>query len=241
MEAQSPQTMKPWLIRFGWAGVILLCLIGAGASLAPYLLPHDVHLTLARILYGDYTPQIARLAELGVTDFLHRSLGALYFVIAPLQFVKRFRSSYPAWHRWSGRLFLVLSVIAGTTGMIFTWTRGFSGFASSLPITFLFIYILYSGWRAYQHARQREFAAHREWMIHCFAGGSSIATIRVFYLLFLYTTDLSAEMNIVTTFWLGPLFNFAVAAWWIQYTRPASRRAPARARTIDAGEPTAKI
>lgn len=199
----------------------LMCLIGIGSSLAPYLLSHELHMQAAAILYGDYSPQINRLARFTVADFIHRAFGALYFIIAPLQFVRRLRVRYPAWHRWSGRLFLLLSALAVASGLYFTMRAAFVGLASSIPISLVALYIAITGALAYRAARARRFAQHREWMLRCFAGGLMIATIRMYFLFFLYATSLSAELNLVTCFWLGPLTNYAVVELWIRYTRPA--------------------
>lgn len=199
----------------------LMCLIGIGASLAPFLLSHELHMMAAAILYGDYTPQINRLAQYTVADFIHRAFGALYFAIAPLQFVRKLRGRYPQWHRWNGRLFLLLSALAVASGVYFTLKAAFVGLASSIPIFLIALYIAFAGVQAYRAALARRFAEHREWMLRCFAGGLMIVTIRMYYLFFLYATSLTAELNLLTCFWLGPLTNYAVAELWIRYTRPS--------------------
>ncbi len=206
--------------------IVLMCLIGIGSSLAPYLLSHELHMQAAALLYGDYTPQIDRLAQHVVADFIHRVFGAIYFMIGPLQFVRRLRARQPVLHRWNGRLFLLLSALAVGSGLYFTVRAGFVGLASSIPIFLMGAYISVSGILAYRAVRARRFAAHREWMLRCFAGGLMIVAIRMYSLMFLYASTLSAELNLVTSFWLGPLTTYAVAELWIRYTRPAPAQHP---------------
>src|SRR6266567_2802854 len=43
--------------------------------------------------------------------------GMLFMVLGPLQFVRRIRSSYPWLHRWTGRAFLIASLIVGCSAL----------------------------------------------------------------------------------------------------------------------------
>ncbi len=219
----SLKATRRLLERYGFAWICFLCLVGISSAVPPLVLPHELHLRIARIFYGDYTPQLDRLAELTVTNFTHRFFGTIYFVIAPLQFVRSLRGRLPTLHRWCGRLFLVVMVIVTVGGVVFALRASFVGMASALPSLLLAPYIFFSGYRAYTTARVRRFAEHREWMIRCFAGGLSIATIRLWFLLLRFTTDWSIEVVVASTFWLGPLTNLLCAEQWIRWTAPRPR------------------
>ena len=60
---------------------------------------------------------------------------------------------------------------------------------------------------------------HREWVIRGFAIGIGVSTIRVFYDVFLFLSDISAYENIGISFWLGWSVSLLVAEIWIGITR----------------------
>ena len=72
---------------------------------------------------------------------------------------------------------------------------------------------------AIRHILRKEVRQHREWMIRTFVLALSVATQRVFLILFSLLTGLSLEEVFGTSFWLGIGVNLVVAEVWINYTR----------------------
>src|SRR4051794_22117475 len=93
-----------WPIRGLWIVVIVLALIGIIA-------------TIARL--SDLSRGVGPSADSIDSGYaLHKELtqlhvipGALFMILGPLQFVRRIRTRYPTFHRWSGRVFVAASTI----------------------------------------------------------------------------------------------------------------------------------
>ena len=198
----------------------VLVVVGVLAALARYLLPHELHLAIATPLYGSYAPeQLPVLAAHPVSEALHRLGGALYMILGVLQLDARLRARRPAVHRWAGRLFLLLSVAAGGSGiymgLAFPYQPG-----ETIPSTLAGGLMILFAIKAYVHVRRREIAAHREWILRSFSLGLGIATIRVLAVIVLNTTSLTTREIIAPTFWVGWGVTLLGAELWIRATRP---------------------
>jgi hypothetical protein len=104
--------------RILWGVVILLALIGIAVVVRRTV-------ALVPILVNGYTPpapasnpvvaQFAALDDLfahyPVLTLIHIIPGALFMVLGPLQFSPTIRARYLQWHRWSGRVYLICSLI----------------------------------------------------------------------------------------------------------------------------------
>lgn len=80
--------------------------------------------------------------------------------------------------------------------------------------------------KAFWHIRQRQVAAHREWMLRTFSIGLAVATIRPIVGLFYATsglTGLTPNEFFGTAFWLGFVLHLLAAESWINLTRPTQR------------------
>jgi H+/Cl- antiporter ClcA len=81
--------------------------------------------------------------------------------------------------------------------------------------------------RALWHARHREFAQHREWMIRGYAVGLAVATIRPIMGAFFAAAVLRGRVPqpsqfFGTAFWIGFSVQTIVAELWIRSTRTAA-------------------
>lgn len=135
--------------------------------------------------------------------WLHAVPGSLWCVLIPLQYVRRLRAKYPAVHRWSGRLTILLSFVLSTTGLLMsprkliythpnTWHihrlrlgPGKSGVTVLVWPTFEALSFLIGGLLAYTayntlyYARRRDYAKHRVWAEMCTLVGQVVPLQRV--------------------------------------------------------------
>lgn len=106
----------------------------------------------------------------GNVAFLAHALGAgLVALCGALQLVTAVRRRAPRFHRWNGRLFLMTVVALTVSGFYLEWVRDdpprqLGDWATSLNG----ILILGFAALAYRAARERRFAAHRQWALRLF-------------------------------------------------------------------------
>ncbi|WP_187471078.1 DUF2306 domain-containing protein [Luteimonas viscosa] len=102
------------------------------------------------------------------------SLGGL------LQLLPWLRRHWPAWHRWAGRGFMVLSLAGAGSGLFLVWVRGSRlGDASAMAVTLNGVLIVVAAAMAWRLARQRRFAGHRRWAIRALLLVSGVWTMRL--------------------------------------------------------------
>jgi len=99
----------------------------------------------------------------GNAQFLgHALLGGLVTFCGVWQLVPALRLHWPAIHRWNGRLFLGVALLATCSGFYLTWVRGSQlGPASNLSITLNGVLIVCFVALAWRSALQRDIATHR--------------------------------------------------------------------------------
>lgn len=163
---------------------------------------------------------------------IHIVPGLVFFLIAPLQFVRRLRNRAPRVHRWMGRVAVLLGLAIGISALAISFRIAIGGIneiAATVLFDVLFLFCLAKGWMC---ARRRDFVHHREWMIRMFGIGLGIATTRPIMGVFFATsrlTGLTPHQFFGTAFWLGFTLTVIAAESWINYTRPRLQRTgPAR-------------
>ncbi len=156
--------------------------------------------------------------------FFHIIPGALFIILAPLQFIPKIRSKYLWFHRLSGRILVVLGLIIGITAFIMTFMMAIGG-ANEMAATATFAVIfLFSLIKGFYHIRRREVALHREWMIRMFAIAFAIATVRPIIGMFFALSTLSPHEFFGIAFWLGFTLHLITAEAWINYTRSRNKQ-----------------
>ncbi|MBR0347208.1 MAG: DUF2306 domain-containing protein [Rudaea sp.] len=102
------------------------------------------------------------------------TIGGLLQLIPPL------RRRLPAFHRWTGRAYLVAAVIMSVSGLVVIWMRGTVGdFASHVIISFNALLILTCATVAWRRARAHRFDLHRQWALRLFLAVSGVWFFRV--------------------------------------------------------------
>lgn len=104
------------LRRFLWAGVIVLCLIGAAASIRRMtaLNHNDASSARAPQQLAELDRGFARKARL---TWVHITSGLIFVTLVPFQFASMIRIRRPNLHRWMGRILVAVGIVAATTAM----------------------------------------------------------------------------------------------------------------------------
>ncbi len=216
-----PASKRP--ARLVWTATLLLVAIGlATAVRRTYVL-----------LSPPEHPRFAAGAALDPAFAVHRSLtllhvlpAALLIVLMPLQFVNRIRTRRIAWHRWSGRLLIVLGFVVGTSALVMSYTIPVGGANETAATTLFAILFLLFLTLGFWNIRQRNVVRHREWMIRAFGVALGVATTRPIVAAFFAARRLSPHEFFGTAFWLGFTLTLLAAETWIHYSGSQSPPSP---------------
>ena len=157
-------------------------------------------------------------------SLLHIVPGVLFLTLAPLQFVARIRQRRISIHRGMGRVLATFAAISGVLALVVNFLfPAFGGISTQSAVVFSSVLFLVSLSMAIRHILRKEVRQHREWMIRTFALAMSVATQRVFLILFRLLMGLSLEEAFGAAFWLAIGVNLLVAEVWINYTRRTGR------------------
>lgn len=209
-----------------WAGMILLCAIGAAAV---------IRRTIALALPpGNAPPQLAALdaafRQKAFFTLLHIVPALVLIVLVPFQFSLSFRSRHIRTHRWIGRIIVGLGVVVGISAL-FLLRNPIGG---SLEVSAILIFdaiFLVSLIKAFLHVRAGKIAQHREWMIRAMSVALGVATVRPIMGIFFATSrfsGLTPHEFFGMAFSLGFAATYVAGETWIRYTRvqlPQSRKA----------------
>jgi hypothetical protein len=165
-------------------------------------------------------------AALDATFSYHRTLtllhilpASLFFCLAPLQFLPGIRERHIWWHRWSGRVLLILGGVIGASALVMSYTMAIGG-ANETSATTLFgiLFLLFLG-IGFRRIRQHRVGDHREWMIRAFGVALGVATTRPIVGAFFAAGKLSPHEFFGTAFWLGFTLTLLGAEVWIHCSR----------------------
>lgn len=157
-----------------------------------------------------------------VLTLLHILPALLFIVLGLMQFIKRIRTKYPTLHRWNGRVFLIIGVVVGITGIVMGFKMAISGVSETAAITFFGAWLLFALTKAFLLIRKQKIELHREWMIRAFATGMAVTTTRPIVGIFFATsrlTDLTPQDFFGTALWIGFTLHLILAEVWINRTR----------------------
>jgi hypothetical protein len=180
-------------------------------------------------------PRFAAAAAMDSGFAQHRALtlthilpAALFMVLMPLQFIPHIRERHLAWHRWSGRLLVVLGFVVGVSALVMSYTMSIGGANETAATTLFALLFLVFLTLGFWNIRQHRIARHREWMIRAFGVVLGIATTRPIVGMFFVAQKLSPHEFFGIAFWLGFTLTLLGAEAWIQYERPQSTALPGK-------------
>lgn len=152
-----------------------------------------------------------------VMFLLHVSSASVALALGALQILPKLRKTFPAVHRWLGRLYAVAVLLGAVSG--FAIALKIDGVGSTVGFAALAVLWLLITTQAVSLARARKFAAHRRWMICSFALTFAAVTLRLQLLVFIAGFNMTYEQVYPILAWSCWVPNLAFALWFIQ--RPA--------------------
>lgn len=169
--------------------------------------------------FGPAATLDAGFARHRALTLVHIIPASLFVSLTPLQFLPSIRRRHIWWHRWSGRVLLMLGTIIGVAALVMSYTMAIGGANETAATTLfgtLFLLFLGLGFRSVRHHR---IADHREWMIRAFGVALGVATTRPIVGAFFAAGKLSPREFFGTAFWLGFTLTLLAAEVWIHYSR----------------------
>jgi len=152
--------------------------------------------------------------------YLHLFPGLTFMILGPLQFSSRIRAKRLNVHRWSGRIFLFVSITAAVVGMIMAAQPStYIGANAAAAAWFFGGLSVFCAVKAFYHVRRKEILLHREWMIRTFAIGLGVSTVRLVAVPLFALTDLPLQEVMGISFWTGWGITMIGAEIWINLTR----------------------
>ncbi|CAN7388017.1 DUF2306 domain-containing protein [Pseudoduganella sp. LjRoot289] len=137
----------------------------------------------------------------------HVLAAALITVGGALQLVPQVRSRAPVFHRWNGRVYVLLAVLASLIGLVMVWGRGtVGGLTQHIGVSFNAVLILLCAVQAVRHARARELALHRRWALRLFLVVSGVWFFRVGLMFWLVVNQAPVGFDPKT--FEGPFLSF---------------------------------
>ena len=109
---------------------------------------------------------------------IHILLASVIVIGGPLQLISRYR--YPRFHRWLGRVYVLLAIVVSTAGLAMVWTRGAVGDTTQhISISIQAVYIIGFALLTIYYARTRQFEKHRNWALRLYMVVNGVWFFRV--------------------------------------------------------------
>jgi uncharacterized membrane protein len=210
-----------------WCGVALLAAIGIAAAVGRAvsvvnggLTYQQVRLLMPEKMAAEAMQFDRWFAAFPSLTLVHVLFGGVFLILTPLQLSSRVRNRFLRFHRWSGRVLVVVALPVGISAFVFVALFPYGGFAAAsaaFVVDAFFLIALVSGFVAIGRG---DVARHREWMIRMFSVALAVANIRIVGMILFVVTGAKVEETLGVSFWTGWLSTLAAAELWIRYTRP---------------------
>ena len=111
--------LKNTIEKIGWVVVILLVFVGLISIVGRLYVVVGTMLDVS-FIESDPTSFDGRYNANPILTLSHLVPGFLFMLLGPFQFIKNVRAKWIQLHRWSGRVFIVSSLIAGVAALVVT-------------------------------------------------------------------------------------------------------------------------
>ena len=186
-------------------------------------------IALFSLRYFIQNPEIAtgppfaqRFAEYMTPLLFHAGGGAVALFLGVWNFWGAFRNKYLGLHRWFGRIYLLAVLVGGTAGLYLAMSA-IGGLSTRVGFSFLAVFWLATGAKAYLRIRQGDVQSHREWIIRNYALTFSAVMLRLWIPLFL-SLGFNFPEAYATVAWLCWIPNLLVAELIIYSGRVSEKR-----------------
>ena len=138
----------------------------------------------------------------------HLFLAFVITVGGTLQLIPQVRTYAPAFHRWNGRLYIVVAFVTSLAALYMIWTRDTFGgiLINDISVSLDAVLIMVFAALALRYAMARKFDVHRRWALRTFIAASGVWFVRVIYA---FLAILPGETPGVTDDMTGPT-NMAI-------------------------------
>lgn len=159
--------------RLLWIGMLSLCAIAAAAVIhriaaLAFPLPN---------LPAPVAAMDAAFSKKPILTLVHIIPALVFVTLVPFQFSARLRGRYPSVHRLTGRILMILAAIIGVSALLLL-RHPIGGITEVTAILFYDSLFVLAMAKAFIHARRRQIALHREWVIRGIAVALGVATVR---------------------------------------------------------------
>ncbi len=154
----------------------VLCLSVAGYAIVAYSV-----LPLGKLVHPEMRA-VFQSHSIGIS--IHVFASSLALILGPLQFSRQLRIKRPDLHRWLGRLYLGVGVLAGGLAGLYMAMFAWGGFPARIGFALLAVAWLTTGWLALQSILDGDVQQHRRWMVRNFALSLAAVTLRIYLPIF---------------------------------------------------------
>lgn len=113
---------------------------------------------------------------------VHLIIAFVVTIGGTLQLIPAIRTHAPAFHRWNGRLYIVMAFITSAAALYMVWTRDtFGPDTLELSVSLNAVLIMAFAAMTWRHAMARRFDAHHRWALRTFMVMSGVWFLRVIY------------------------------------------------------------
>ena len=110
----------------------------------------------------------------------HLTLAIIIMAGGPLQFVPKIQKDYKRFHRWNGKIYLIVAFITSIFGLYMVWTRGtVGGMVNHIGITLNAVLIFIFGAFALKYALGKKLQSHRKMALRLFMVVSAVWFYRI--------------------------------------------------------------
>lgn len=159
--------------------------------------------------------------HLGLAYF-HILPGIVFILLGAYQLTPFIRKWNYSLHRLVGKIFLLLATIIFATAIVLAVFFPFGNMMETLVTVVFGSFLLFSTFKAYTTARQKNFKAHRQWVIRVYFVALAVSTVRGIIALFLTIGVFQTLQEAFgLAFLLAFLLHFALVETWIKYLEDA--------------------
>jgi len=172
--------------------------------------------TIAVLLIPGFGAPIVARMRTGTPLAFWAHLGGSWIALAtgPLQLNGRLRSRALAFHRWTGRAYIVAVLVGGLGGLALA-TRSDEGIVTHLGFGTLAVLWLFCTIQGYRAIRRGDDIVHRRWMMRSFALTFAAVTLRnILPLELALGVPFGTAYRIVS--WACWVPNLLVAEWFVR-------------------------
>ncbi len=144
----------------------------------------------------------------------HIVCAAVALILGPLQFSHRLRQSRPGLHRLIGYVYLLVGVGVGGAAGLYMSLFASGGTLARIGFGALACAWLYTGVAAFLAALEKDFAAHRAWMVRNFALTFAAVTLRL-SMVPLFAMDIPFASFYPVLAWTCWIPNLLAAELWL--------------------------